>query len=242
MRYGCATGPVRQVYCCRFSRTRGCVVSGFSRTPWYNAESCPRRSPRPAEVAELADALASGASSRKGVKVRVLSSAPSLAHAHSGANEPLSHALSRRAWGSATGREPRSSLSHNTRALSDSDRRQSNRLDVPIAAQCRGAWLGVVVAHGMFDEPLLSWSQHARGGLPLMFSEGVATFTASTSFANPAVTLARAATDTFAGIRPVDGPGFIAAQLFGAAVATLLFRWLVPAPRQPDESAHTVDA
>ncbi len=53
-------------------------------------------------------------------------------------------------------------------------------------------------------------------------------FTASTSFANPAVTLARAASDTFAGIRPVDVPGFIVAQLIGAAAATMLFRWLVP--------------
>lgn len=53
-------------------------------------------------------------------------------------------------------------------------------------------------------------------------------FTASTSFANPAVTLARAASDTFAGIRPADVPGFIVAQFAGAAAATLLFRWLVP--------------
>ncbi|HXJ40657.1 MAG TPA: MIP/aquaporin family protein [Bryobacteraceae bacterium] len=53
-------------------------------------------------------------------------------------------------------------------------------------------------------------------------------FTASTSFANPAVTLARSATDTFAGIRLTDAPGFIVAQLAGAAAATLLFRWLVP--------------
>jgi glycerol uptake facilitator-like aquaporin len=53
-------------------------------------------------------------------------------------------------------------------------------------------------------------------------------FTSSTSFANPAVTLARAASDTFAGIRPVDAPGFIIAQLLGAAAATLLFRWFVP--------------
>jgi glycerol uptake facilitator-like aquaporin len=51
-------------------------------------------------------------------------------------------------------------------------------------------------------------------------------FTASTSFANPAVTLARSASDTFAGIRPTDVPGFIVAQLAGAAVATALFRWL----------------
>ncbi|MGD0619477.1 MAG: MIP/aquaporin family protein [Bryobacteraceae bacterium] len=53
-------------------------------------------------------------------------------------------------------------------------------------------------------------------------------FTASTSFANPAVTLARAASDTFAGIRPADAPGFVLAQLAGAAAATILFRWLIP--------------
>ena len=53
-------------------------------------------------------------------------------------------------------------------------------------------------------------------------------FTASTCFANPAVTLARAASDTFAGIRPADVPGFIVAQVAGAGAATVLFRWLVP--------------
>lgn len=53
-------------------------------------------------------------------------------------------------------------------------------------------------------------------------------FTASTSFANPAVTLARAASNTFAGIRPVDAPGFILAQLAGASAATLMFCWLYP--------------
>jgi glycerol uptake facilitator-like aquaporin len=53
-------------------------------------------------------------------------------------------------------------------------------------------------------------------------------FTASTSFANPAVTLARAASDTFSGIRPADAPGFVVAELAGAAAATVLFRWLVP--------------
>lgn len=55
-------------------------------------------------------------------------------------------------------------------------------------------------------------------------------FTASTSFANPAVTLARSASNTFAGIRPVDAPGFIVAQLAGTIVATLVFCWLYPAP------------
>lgn len=54
-------------------------------------------------------------------------------------------------------------------------------------------------------------------------------FTASTSFANPAVTLARAFTPTFAGIRPADAPGFIAAQITGAVAAMLLGRWLFAA-------------
>jgi len=64
-------------------------------------------------------------------------------------------------------------------------------------------------------------------------------FTSSTSFANPAVTLARAASDTFAGIRPIDAPGFIAAQLVGAAAATALFRWLVPS--LPQTAGRVVD-
>jgi glycerol uptake facilitator-like aquaporin len=63
-------------------------------------------------------------------------------------------------------------------------------------------------------------------------------FTASTSFANPAVALARAASDTFAGIRPEDAPGFIVAQLAGAVAATLLFRWLVPS--LPKDAAAVV--
>jgi glycerol uptake facilitator-like aquaporin len=54
-------------------------------------------------------------------------------------------------------------------------------------------------------------------------------FTSSTSFANPAVTLARSMTDTFSGIRPIDVPGFIAAQFVGATCATMLFAWLIPA-------------
>lgn len=53
-------------------------------------------------------------------------------------------------------------------------------------------------------------------------------FTSSTSFANPAVTLARSLSNTFAGILPADAPGFIAAQLAGAFAATLLFKWLIP--------------
>jgi glycerol uptake facilitator-like aquaporin len=65
-------------------------------------------------------------------------------------------------------------------------------------------------------------------------------FTSSTSFANPAVTLARSASNTFAGIRPADTPGFIVAQLIGAACATLLFCWLYPAPPRAATVAGTV--
>ena len=65
-------------------------------------------------------------------------------------------------------------------------------------------------------------------------------FTSSTSFANPAVTLGRAASDTFAGIRPADAPGFIVAQLAGAMAATLLFRWL--APSLPKDVSNVVVA
>jgi glycerol uptake facilitator-like aquaporin len=71
-------------------------------------------------------------------------------------------------------------------------------------------------------------------------------FTASTSFANPAVTLARALTNTFAGIRPVDVPGFWVGQAIGAVAATALFRWLEPSlsasadrvvvPHQPERT------
>jgi glycerol uptake facilitator-like aquaporin len=74
-------------------------------------------------------------------------------------------------------------------------------------------------------------SRHRSDAVPFAVAAYIAAaywFTASTSFANPAVTLARALTDTFAGIRPADVPGFIVAQLAGAASATLLFRWLVP--------------
>jgi glycerol uptake facilitator-like aquaporin len=129
-----------------------------------------------------------------------------------------------------------------------------------VCAQVLGAFVGVMVAHVMFGEPLLSASRHERSGPAQLVSELVATFgllaviwgcgrrradavpfavgayitaaywfTSSTSFANPAVTLARAASDTFAGIRPTDVPGFVIAQLCGAAAATWLFRWLLPA-------------
>lgn len=110
-----------------------------------------------------------------------------------------------------------------------------------VTAQLVGGVLGVWTAHLMFGERLFMTSLQARSG-PQMLSEFVAAyiaaaywFTASTSFANPAVTVARALSDTFAGIRPEDVPGFIVAQLAGAATATFLFRWLVPAlPQSAD--------
>ncbi len=124
-----------------------------------------------------------------------------------------------------------------------------------LAAQTLGALAGVAVANLMFGEPAFFASRHARQGPAQLLSEAVATFgllltilacrrhasfavaayivaaswfTASTSFANPAVTLARSATDTYSGIRPGDVPGFMGAQIVGAAAAAVLCRWLVP--------------
>jgi glycerol uptake facilitator-like aquaporin len=126
-----------------------------------------------------------------------------------------------------------------------------------IAAQVAGALLGVLIAHAMFDLPLLQASTKVRAGLAQGFAEWVATFglvttilltlrakpdaiatsvglyitaaywfTASTSFANPAVTFARAFSNTFAGIRLADAPLFIAAQLVGALSAMLVVSFL----------------
>jgi len=75
-------------------------------------------------------------------------------------------------------------------------------------------------------------SRHRPAAVPFAvaaYITGAYWFTASTSFANPAVTIARALTDTFAGIRPLDVPGFIVVQLAGGMTATALFRWMVPA-------------
>jgi glycerol uptake facilitator-like aquaporin len=119
-----------------------------------------------------------------------------------------------------------------------------------VAAQIAGGIAGVLLAHAMFDLPLIQVSEKVRAGWAQGLSEGVATFgliltilltlrarpqavplcvglyitaaywfTASTSFANPAVTIARAFTDSFAGIAPAHLPMFIAAQLVGAVMA-----------------------
>lgn len=125
------------------------------------------------------------------------------------------------------------------------------------AVQVLGGFAGAMLAHVMFDLPLLSVSTHARAGPSQWAAEAVATsgllaaifgalrfrpaavpyavglfisagywFTSSTSFANPAVTVARAFTDTFSGIRPEDVLGFIAAQLTVALAATPFLVWL----------------
>lgn len=126
------------------------------------------------------------------------------------------------------------------------------------AVQIAGCCAGAVLANLMFGLPALQASAHIRTGGAQWLSEGVATFglllvvvghrrpqdapwmvaawigaaywfTASTSFANPAITIARSLTDTFAGIRPVDVPGFIAAQGVGALLAFVIARrvlWL----------------
>jgi glycerol uptake facilitator-like aquaporin len=127
-----------------------------------------------------------------------------------------------------------------------------------LTAQISGGILGVLVAHGMFEENILQISTRVRAGPAQWLSEAVAAFglvltilltlranpaavatsvglfitaaywfTASTSFANPAVTLARALSDTFAGIRPADVVPFIVAQLLGAVAAAFVSRWLV---------------
>ena len=120
-----------------------------------------------------------------------------------------------------------------------------------IAAQAVGGIVGVLAAHFMFELPLWQVSATARTGPGQWFAEFVATFgllltilgtrsayaiglyitaaywfTASTSFANPAVTIARAMSNTFAGIAPTDVPAFLVAQMAGAVAALALAGWL----------------
>ena len=124
-----------------------------------------------------------------------------------------------------------------------------------LLVQIAGCCAGAVLAHAMFDLSLLQSATHVRTGPGQWLSEGVATFgllmvvlghrraedapwmvagwigaaywfTASTSFANPAITIARSLSDSFAGIRPGDVPGFILAQLLGAVLALLCARWM----------------
>jgi glycerol uptake facilitator-like aquaporin len=128
-----------------------------------------------------------------------------------------------------------------------------------IAVQIAGGCLGAILAHLMFGLDLLQLGAKARNGVGQWAGEFIATFgligtilgcvrfiatavalyitsaywfTASTSFANPAVTIARSLSDTFAGIAPSDAPAFIAAELLGALAAAWLFGWLF-APEKP---------
>lgn len=93
-------------------------------------------------------------------------------------------------------------------------------------------WLSEAVATFALVLTILGGVRHARAAVPWLVGLVITAgywFTASTSFANPAVTLARAFTTTFSGISLLDAPGFIAAQLVGAAAATLMAAFLFPA-------------
>ena len=129
-----------------------------------------------------------------------------------------------------------------------------------VVVQILGCSLGALLAHAMFDLPWLQSSVHVRTGPSQWLAEAVATFglilvvlghrrpqdaawmvaawigaaywfTASTSFANPAITIARSLSNTFSGIRPADVPGFIVSQLAGAMLALLVARRLFQVDR-----------
>jgi glycerol uptake facilitator-like aquaporin len=127
-----------------------------------------------------------------------------------------------------------------------------------VAAQLLGAMLGAWLAHAMFDMAILQWSTKLRSGTGQWIAEAVATaglllvilrapagraapmvaayigaaywFTASTSFANPAAVFGRMFSDSFAGIAPASAPGFVLAQLAGAAIGFGLHRLFEPRP------------
>ncbi len=129
-----------------------------------------------------------------------------------------------------------------------------------VGVQVAGCCGGAILAHAMFELPLIQSSMRVRAGGPQLLAELVATFglllvvlghrraqdapwmvaawigaaywfTASTSFANPAITIARSLTNTFSGIRPVDAPWFILAQLAGAVIALGAANLLFDKPR-----------
>ena len=93
-----------------------------------------------------------------------------------------------------------------------------------------GEWLGEFVATFGLIGLITSGVRHRSAALPYAVAAYITAaywFTSSTSFANPAVALARALTDSFAGIRPQDVPAFVAAEVAGGVVAAALFRWLL---------------
>jgi len=91
-------------------------------------------------------------------------------------------------------------------------------------------WLGEFVATFGLLMVIQAGTKFRPATIPFIVAAYIlaaAWFTSSTSFANPAVTLARSASDTFTGISPTEVPAFIIAQLLGALAATILFRWLL---------------
>ena len=138
-----------------------------------------------------------------------------------------------------------------------------------VLAQLLGAVLGAWLAHAMFDLPILQWSAKLRSGPGQWLAEAVATaglvlvilrappprvaamvaayigaaywFTASTAFANPAAAVGRMFSNSFAGIAPASAPGFVLAQLAGAALGLALHRVLGQAPNPAVAPAQTLD-
>ena len=106
-------------------------------------------------------------------------------------------------------------------------------LDASLKTRTGGAqWLAEGVAAFGLVATILAGIRFNRSSIPWLVGLYITAaywFTSSTSFANPAVAIARAMTNTFSGIRPVDLPGFIAAELCGAVVALLLMSWLLRA-------------
>lgn len=98
-----------------------------------------------------------------------------------------------------------------------------------------GLWIGEIVATAGLLGVVLSVPRHRPDWTPLAVGAYVGSaywFTSSTSFANPAVTLARTLTDTFTGIRPADAPAFVVAQVVGAALGATVFGWLLADPEK----------
>jgi glycerol uptake facilitator-like aquaporin len=105
--------------------------------------------------------------------------------------------------------------------------------------------VGELVATFALLSVILSGVRHRAEAVPYAVAAvitGAYWFTSSTSFANPAVTVARALSDTFAGIRPADAPGFIVAQCAGAAAAAAFWGWLLAGPREAATEVGAVAA
>lgn len=146
---------------------------------------------------------------------------------------------------------------------------QSPEAILYIIFQIFGGIIGALLAHFMFELPIIQTSETVRAGMSQGVAEFIATFglmitilgcikakpeavpyavglfitagywfTSSTSFANPAVTLARTSTNTFSGIAPENAMGFIIAQLTGAAIAVLIFTWLLKETNEIDNDKN----